>query len=267
MPNEENLEGQTESLENLEGQEDQESLEETSQEHLDGPASEEPEELPPDPEFTHPALAGKSPAEIEEMFRLAENTVREMRSQIDASHRTREPEPEPEVQDPNEFFANPYEAIRKEMDRTLEPFKEDLRLRRAQTVREKLRSEIPDFGAHELRIDQILAQNNFPNPDDEGLLRSLYFMAKGMAASEQKREDQPVSKSREPRRSPAPAPPQHRPSSTPLPESRTKDKPPPLTESEKLMMRQWGMNEEEWRAYQNAEADQVLHVDVGGSND
>lgn len=233
------------------------------------------------PEFSHPSLKGKTPAEIDTLFRLAEEAVKEQRAELDALHRTsnlRETPPAPKEEEkigPNDFFDDPVKAmeiaarraVRSEMQEQFEPFIRDLKQREQGSVREKLRQELSDFARYESHIDQLLAQNNFPNPNDRGLLVSLYYMAKGMVASQPNYDGgQTVTREEnESRRTPAPAPPQHRPSSTPMPTPQ-KQAPPPLTEAEKRMMTEWGLNEQEWRAFQNADPNEVITLDVGGKN-
>lgn len=269
--------GDLEEQQGVEGSTTEQSLTTQTAEAQDGLATEGME-----PEFSHPALRGKTRAEIDSLFQLAEQTVREQRSELDAMHRTREVQqptaPAPEPMDPNVFFEDPAKAVeeaatravRREMEQQFAPFRDDLATRRAASVRDQIKAEIPDFERYEGHVNQLLQQNKFPDPNDKGLLISLYYMAKGMVASQtsfdggnavrEERQQQPAST-----RTPAPAPPQHRPSSTPMPQA-PQETLPPLSEAEKLMMTEWGMNETEWREYQKAEPGNVITLDVGGQN-
>ncbi len=226
--------------------------------------------------LTHPALVGKSPAEIDALFRLAEDTTREQRVQLDSIQRSAPAQPivpvAPEPEDPNEFFANPQASIRteagravkQEMEEMFKPFRAEMEERQGETVRARLRIEIPEFTKYEAHMDFLLKQGNFPNPNDEGLLKMLHYTAKGYALSDEAANNGASTTVPEPR-VPSPAPPQHRPSATPLPAAPAV-KLAPLTENEKRMMTEFGMTEADYRAYGSAEVDEVLTMDRGGTD-
>ncbi len=230
-----------------------------------------PSETPPVEEhrYTNPRLAGRSPAEVEGLYGLAEETVRQQGQQIsDLTRRMQQVEATPpkteEKISSSEFFAEPAAAIENLLEKQIKPLREEVaeakRLATAPAAREGLRREFPDWDQVEPYVDHLLQQQDFPDPTNPGLLKTLYYTAKGLMvssgvdigspAAQPPHAPQGVVPGQAP---PGMAPPQHR-ASTPPPPPRTPGETAParqLTELEKRLAREWKMSDEEYLYWQD----------------
>jgi hypothetical protein len=226
-------------------------------------------------EFSHPALKGKSPEEIERLVSFTDQIVRNQQEKLRSLQSAPKPsapeEPAPEEISSDEFWNNPgtnvHRIVRQVLKEEIEPFKRDLSYSQRAQARSSLRQEFNDFDSMEPYIDKIIETNNFPNPNDPGLLRTLYFTAKGMAASGAPGMTTSTSKestkSENSSRQPRPAPPQHRPSGAPLPAEAGSKKKVSLSEEEKRLAREWGMSGEEFVALRDANPDEFMRREDG----
>lgn len=252
------------------------------------PAPAEPQ--PPSVEFNHPLLKGRSPEEVERLFTMQENAMREQGTRLTQltqevddikKSQTTPPEPDPTAQ---EYFSDPVKTLRRELERQVEPLREEIKSTKAEfgapLVRQKLSQEYEDWPQVEPYVDMLINQDPTADPNNEGLLRSLYFMAKGMMTHQGIDVSQPQPEpTAQPQVQPQPAahpgtpqpqpmqmaPPQHRASSPPPP-------PPPapvepqlrdLTENEKRLAREYGMTAEEYIAWQETDMDEVAESEIG----
>jgi hypothetical protein len=227
-------------------------------------------------DFNHSTLAGRSPQEVEAYVKLLEGTVREQKDQL--THATSPPPPAdagesrqgitPEVSDAD-FWKNPVQTNQKVfkqlLEETIAPFRQDLARTQQAQVRTELRAELPDFERYEPYIDQMLANGQFGDAPNRNVLRMLYFTARGYVHAQGGEAPPPRQPStREgnmghPERKPSAPPPQHRPSSTPLPKGQDgQPKLRDLTENEKVLARSWGMSKEEYLSLQEAPADEFM---------
>lgn len=228
---------------------------------------------PVDP-YAGTRMEGKSPEEVKAYMALLESTVQE---QSTALTRAATPPPPPEPREEVDFFSNPREVIRQELETMVKPINDSIS---AFTTREAVssaweqaRGSISDFSRYEPYINKMLeGQNIRPEHVTTELLKSLYYTAVGFVA---RHGGTPTGEntmghpqSRETRQATPPiGVPQHRPSSAPLP-SATPATPKirKLTENEARLAREWGMTPEQYIAYQDAEAEDVLTLDFGGNN-
>lgn len=253
------------------------------------PVTPTPEPTPPPAEpaaheYGHPLLRGRSPEEIESLFKMQENAMKEQGAQLtglvsevrDLKSTMTPPAPTPEA-DPSaqDYFADPVKTIRTELDRQIQPLREEIADARANlnapVVRDKLAQEFPDWTAVEPYVDQLIARENFPDPNNEGLLRTMYFTAKGLMAHQgiDISQPQPVPAPAVPGQ-PQPAaplmvPPQHRASSPPPPPPQTPQGPQirELTENERRLAREYGMSAEDYIAWQETDMDEVADSEIG----
>ena len=234
-------------------------------------------------EYTHPMLKGRSPEEVERIFRLTEQTVREQggrltKAESELSKRSEPAPPTTPVETPSaqEFFAEPVRHIQDELARQIAPLREEIASARqeltAPNVRDQLRTEYSDWEQVEPYVDYLLSQQEFPNPNDEGLLKMLYLTGKGLMVQQgisvesglpptTPAEATPVVAA--PATAPVVIPPQH-PASTP-------PAPPPaptaaatireLTESEKRLAREQKLTPEQFIKWQEMDMDEVAVAD------
>lgn len=240
------------------------------------------EPLPTAYEYTHPMLKGRSPEEVERIFRLTEQTVREQGGRLtkaDAELR-KHSEPAPpttpvaSAASAQEFFAEPVKHIQDELARQIAPLREEIATARrelsAPNVRDKLRTEYSDWEQVEPYVDYLLSQQEFPNPHDEGLLKMLYLTGKGLMVQQGISVESGLPPTTPTTAPPTPAstppvviPPQH-PASTP-------PAPPPapsavatireLTESEKRLAREQKLTPEQFIKWQEMDMDEVAVAD------
>ena len=186
------------------------------------------------PSFRNPALAGKTPEEIEAMFALRENTIKEQGRLLNRQVAAPEVVKEPEVVVPTkeEYWENPGAATTNILKQMIGPLRDELRKEirgtaqefRAPGIREGLRNKYKHFTELEPVIDTLLQQRGIdPKDADAQTTEQLYFAAKGYAmenglltAAPAARGDDPVA-IKEPASHGGQAIPQHRPSAAPTP--------------------------------------------------
>ncbi len=230
-------------------------------------------------EYQNPMLRGRSPEEIERIFGMYEQTSREQGARLTASERRLSevegrpaaPAPEPKVE-ATEFFADPMTHVKRALEETVAPLREEIREAKSyvtgQDARAGLRNQYADFAQVEPYIDYMLAQTPYPDPNDPGLLNTLYFTAKGMMASQGISVESPTPTPTAPG-APQPAaptvPPQHR-ASTPPPPPPSPAAPGsealrPLTETEKRLAREQGLSHAEYLRWQAMDIADVATAD------
>ena len=237
---------------------------------------------PQEGEFQDPLLKGKSPAEIEELFKMSKQVVEGQKTKLDkatrdlAAARATPPPPSKPDEPAKDFFSDPDGAMQRltdAMERQVTGLKTDIADARREFasvgVQDRMRAKFPDWDDVKPYVDGILAEQTFPNPDDEGLLGTLYYTAKGIMLEKGvikpgvKKEDEPVPGDThrgaipQHRSSPPPAPPR-----TPTPgadEVAWND----LDETERAMCKYYKMTPTNFRAWQNAEIEDVAESEIG----
>jgi len=237
------------------------------------PPSQPPEPAVPEPPaFTHPHLQGKSPEEIEAYLRLVENTVQSQNTRLNEmsaeSARAAEPAMQSPEFDKDDFFDRPVEVIREvvraEMAQSVGPINEEINNMRAigqvNSAWQTVAAKFDDFETYRPSIETMLqGQGVRPEQVTAQLIESLYYGAYGYY-----QKAGPVQGAQPaPRPGPpgGPSIPQHRPSSAPLP--RQAETVRQLTEEERSLARAWNMSEDDYRAGQDADIEDV----VGGENE
>jgi hypothetical protein len=230
-------------------------------------------------EYQNPMLRGRTPEEVERIFGMYEQTTREQGARLSATERrmaemeTRSakavPEPKVEAQ---EFFADPMGHVKRALDDTVAPLRQEIQDARAyfrgQDTRVALRQKYDDWDVVEPYVNHLLSQANYPDPNDAGLLETLYYTAKGVMVSQginvQPTSPQTPSQAA-PVRTEVPAvPPQHRASTPPPPPPRpaqSSGKVRELTESEKRIAREHGLTPEEYIKWQEMDISDVATAD------
>jgi hypothetical protein len=239
------LEDEETSLESLDGQEDSS---EAGGELEDQDQQIASEAEPVAPQFTHPHLQGKTPQEIESLFNLMQNTVQSQTRRINelATEAPRRQEVAEEPVPAGDFFDDPLTHLRREMQAVVAPINEEIANLKAQTrvnsAWESAQMKFADLDKYRPYIEQMLANTNVNvSQVTPELIESYYYGAKGYVATHQQQVAQPTAPAQS---QPRMAPPQHRPSSAPLP--KTGSAPRELTEDERRLAREWGMSAEEF---------------------
>ena len=235
---------------------------------------------PPAFEFKDPALKGKSGEEIEALLKMSQQVVSGQKRKVsDLEGKVRELETRPITpatpEKKEDFFTDPDGAmsrLEKRLVETISPLREEIKTARqdlaAQGLEERMAAEFDDW--HEVRpwIDQILEQQNFPNPNDEGLLRTLYFTAVGM------RQKQGITTKPKEGVKEMPGSDIHK---GPIPQHRSSPPPPPpakpaasnevtwedLDETERAMCKFHKLTPSVFREWQNANAEDVAESTIG----
>ena len=244
------------------------------------PSSQEGITTPEPPTWNNPRLQGRTQREVDNLYGLAEETVQQQGRRLsEQESRIREleglvtsrppAESSPGVSS-QEFFADPAAHIDRMLTAAVAPLREEIqeakRTLGAGDSRERLRREHPDFESVSPYLDMLLQRGNYPEPDDYGLLQTLYFTAKGYMA------DQGIDVRAQPiHESAANAPPQgtmipqHR-ASTPPPPPRSADPTQPsraLTENEKRLAREYKMSDEDYLKWQEMDERDVPFSKIG----
>ncbi|KKL19734.1 hypothetical protein LCGC14_2462510, partial [marine sediment metagenome] len=148
----------------------------------------------PDDGFTNPALKGKTPEQIEDLFRMSQQIVSSQKTKLDAATTrvtelsTAPPAPTPGGEKKG-FFDDPdaaFARLEKRMSEQIEPLRRELQAAKnelgASGVFDNLRREFADWDSVYPYVKHIIDGSDppFPNPSDEGLLRNLYYTAVGM---------------------------------------------------------------------------------------
>lgn len=217
-------------------------------------------------DFQDPLLKGKTPAEIERIVQTQQQALNEQNRELNKYHQeasTRQasaptPGGQEEEQDPygNDFLAPRFKKLEERLSRQLEnsvkPIIDHTRQAGAQSVRERMRSELRHFTVLEPHIDRLIReQGGDPSAADENSLRFYYLSAVGLAqeqgvalpSSEQPQPNAPQPPSQPSAPQPTPQQPgvqpvgipQHRPSSAPLPQEQNRQPVRQLTESERAL--------------------------------
>lgn len=224
---------------------------------------ETPPVAPPDP-FTHPHLQGKTPQEIEALVNLLESTVQSQNRRMEEirSVPVNQPAaPAPVSEAPTgDFFDNPLAHLRSELKAAVDPINAEIMRLKAQALVDgawqAVAGKYADFDKYRPYIQQMLnARGVAPEEVSPELIESLYFAAVGWVARTQKPEA-PAAPA-----TPPSAPPQHRPSNAPLPRN-TPLKPRELTEQERRLAREFGMTEDDYRAWGAKNEDEVAIAEV-----
>lgn len=233
--------------------------------------------------FSHASLRGRSPEDVERYVSLLENTVREQGTALNRNATPpatqQQAPPEAEVSD-EQYWQNPTGVLRRMIDESLKPFREDLTQTRAVSVVEQLRNELPDYDRYAPLIDNMLTQQGITDRSNPNLLKFTYFAIRGQEAtmgggtntpapSNQNQQTAMNGSQSQPQQganSPPPAPPQHRPSNSPLPQQRGgQTQKRQLTESEKRIAREMGQTDEQYLAWLEVPADEVVSSKIGVS--
>ncbi len=240
---------------------------------------------PPVYEFNDPDLKGKSPKEIEEIFRMSKSIVEGQKKKLDTARTTidrLQTEPSKKVEptgDKKGFFDDPDGALlrlEKRLEDQITPLRQELQIARgelkSQGVFDKLREEFDDWDQVYPWIRNMIDSQDppYPAPNDEGLLRTLYFTAlgamykKGVLPTKEPVVD--VTDGGEPKRA---APPQHRSSPPPPAPKKKADGENEDTifaefdETEKSLCRYYKMKPSDFRDMQNEEPDEVVTSKIG----
>ena len=220
----------------------------------------------PDP-FTNPRLTGKTPEEVQAYVNLLEDTAKEQNRRLNeqaAAPPAQQQEPEPE----GDFFADPRQVLRQEMDRMMAPIRSEIASMKAGDAAAQAWAEVttmfPDFETWRPYIDRLIQMQGITDITS-GTLQSLYYTAKGYAASQgidvgaqQGGVNVPPQNQGGNR---PPPPPQNRPSSAPLPNQNTAPKTRELTENERRLAREWKMSPAEYIAMQELDDEDVVDYD------
>lgn len=226
--------------------------------------------------FSDPDLAGRSPEEVERLYKVMKSANREQNRMLNElyskvpsspSAPSSPSKPAAEEFDKDDFWRDPTTVISKLISRQLEesikPFKQNLAANASVSAEEAVRREFDDYDDYKPLIDNILRNYQGQGPLTEAQYKGAYMMAVGMAARNP--ELAPASTpapSYQPQRNRGgqeedgsqPAPPQHRASSHPLPQpGQGGKKRRQLNESEKKLAEEWGMSYEEYLEQQESE--------------
>ena len=251
---------------------------------LDGADSIQKGNEPEAYEFADPDLKGKSSQEIEELFRMSKSIVQSQKTKLDKAGTTidslrAEPlRPKTPEGEKKGFFDDPDGALlrlEERMAAQIDPLRKELQQARgelkSQGVYDRLRERFKDWDSVYPWVKGLLAEQEYPNPDDEGLLSTLYYTAKGVML------EKGLISTKEPNMSnldggdppTKSAPPQHR-SSPPPPAPKKKEDGESedaifaeFDETEKAMCRIHKMKPSEFKAFRDEEADEVVTSQVG----
>ncbi|KKL69217.1 hypothetical protein LCGC14_2117150 [marine sediment metagenome] len=233
-------------------------------------------------EFSDPALKDKSPAEIEDLFRMSQRIVSSQKTKLDAAttrvaELSKDPAPVP-VGEKKGFFDDPdaaFARLEKRMTEQIEPLRRELQAAKVELgaagVFDNLRREFADWDSVYPYVKHIIDGSDppFPNPSDEGLLRNLYYTAVGMMHKKGvlPTETKPPADGDTPPPDRSGAPPQHRSSPPPPPPKQAKKEAgvtwDDLDESEKTLCKFYKMDPEEFREFGGINAEDVIGSQIG----
>jgi len=220
-------------------------------------------------EFQHALLQGKSSAEIDRIVAIQEAAIKEQGQELSRLHTVQSTPaietPPAEVPSQEEYFANPGQVIRNEVQSALrdaiDPFKRDLAKSNEREVWGQVAASRPDFDTVKPLIDVYL-QKNPQIPVTVESITTLYYTAKGYMA-ENGVTGAPVTAvvPTVPATPPA-APPQHAASSHPIPQSSQEPKTRQLTENERRLARENGYTDAQYLAWLDITEDEVLTAEI-----
>lgn len=189
--------------------------------------------------FSHQALKGKTPEEIERLFNAQQEVIREQQRAIqrkaeqDSVERGRSRDGQPSVDfaaEDKKFWESPTQKLQQMMDSTVAPLRAELQSLktdvRAPNIRESFARKYPEFTELEPMIDAALVNFGLENPKmaDENTLEAVFHAVYGKAVYSGQIAPRGRENSNPPTSTPTPTgrsnvtmPPQHRPSPAPLP--------------------------------------------------
>lgn len=231
------------------------------------------------PTFSNPMLQGKTPAEIEAMFRAMNETIQTQNTELNQfqsrlpqnQDRAKGPGEQEQLPEYGDNFVSPElktleSRLAKRMEQMVAPLQQDFQTQKAQSTREQARGNLRHFNVLEPTIDQIL-RNQGVNPliASAQQLEQVYYTAVGLANERGINLSQATAESQG-QQQPSNAPnnnanqmaiPQRRPSSSPLPSGQQAKK-PQLTEDQRRMARFNGMTDEDYLKELNTPDDEVV---------
>jgi hypothetical protein len=165
-----------------------------------------------------------------------------------------------------EFWKSPTTVLRQEMERLIEPFRRDLAQTQQLTAIDRLRTEFASYGELEPMIDSLMTRSGQPRTYEN--LRATYFMVKGYLAEQGVTSpvagDAGAGGGGGGANPPSGAPPQHRPSSAPLPTGEQPGvKKRALTEHERRIARISGYTDEQYLALIELDEEEVATTKIG----
>lgn len=213
--------------------------------------------------FDLPELKGKTPAEIQEAFKVYKAAVVEQGKRLnDLENRPPVQVAQPSKEDdeeitPDKFWENPAKhtadivnkTVQRQLKEIVAPLEQDFAAQRVRRVWDELEELHPNYKSYKSLMDEILKRNGITAPNLPTLV-SIFEMAVGKAAlsgnipaANGNDNGEPVNNN-PPRRA---APPQHPPSSQPLPNAAPKKpKRRQLTESERKVAQMQGLTPDEY---------------------
>jgi hypothetical protein len=228
-------------------------------------------------DFSDPNLKGKTPQEIENLFRTLRTTVREQGQALNQRSTEREgfqptgrpadaPAPRGDDEQNRRYWNEPVAVLREEMERMIAPFRADVQATRATSVRQQLAQEFDDWNLLEPMVDAALAQAKM-TPTAENL-RGTYYSVKGCLVStgQHPTGGAPAApKAAADGGNGGGVPPQNRPSSAPMGTGGGQNKPKlrALTEDERLVARKAGLTDEQYLAFIELDEEQVVTSNIG----
>lgn len=206
-------------------------------------------------EFSHPLLRGKSTKEIEDYLRVLEITNREQSQRLQSQNDNPRIPREEEVEKPKkataaDFFEDPIgnieTLIKKQLESSIAPFREDMALSKAQQAWVDLNEEFSDSNDYKALMKELMKSYGVQGAPNIATLRTFYKLAMAENVLEERKggkriapKDDDNENERKPSRNP---PPQHRASNQPIRSENGNKKLRPLTESERIVAKMQGFN-------------------------
>jgi len=209
-------------------------------------------------QFQHPLLRGKTPEEVERLFRTQNDALLEQNTELNRLHSVQASAPPPGtraepgvIEEPadygDDFIASKFRTVEsrltKKMEDLVAPLASSIKTQSTVSVRDRLKKRLKNFSVLEPHIDRLIrGQGNNPEEATEDQLETLYHTALGYVHEQGLNIDikeSPAPSNPSPDRGNPPVNiPQHRPSSAPIP------KPPKparreLTENEKRLAKEF----------------------------
>jgi hypothetical protein len=218
-------------------------------------------------EFQHALLQGKSSAEIDSLVATLEAATKEQGRELSRLHAEQSApviDTTPaEVPSQEEYFANPGQVIRNEVQSALreaiDPFKRDLAKSNERDVWATVAAGKADFDIARPLIEVYL-QKNPGIPVTVESVTTLYYTAKGYMAENGGAMGAAVVPTTP--ASPPAAPPQHAASSHPIPQAAKKAAARQLTENERRLARENGYTDEQYLAWLDLTEDEILTAEI-----